>query len=149
MRSTTSSATSQIACRRTLCALRAASKCADCAIGPAPRTPMPSVAESAMVRSMALGCREPLFEAGAGELCGRAGQRGALRIGRGVRAVGLRERSATGLADLERVTSAGEERRCRIGETLLPRARDLGAPAVLDLRLLGRVGERLGHDAGG
>jgi len=36
-----------------------------------------------------------------------------------------------------------------LGETLLTRARDLGDPAVLDLRLLGGVGERFGDDAGG
>ena len=55
-------------------------------------------------RREGLGLREPLFKAGAGELRARVGQRGALRIGRGVRVAGLRQRTATGLADLERVT---------------------------------------------
>ena len=54
-------------------------------------------------RPRRLSRREPLFEAGAGELRARVGQRGALRIGRGVRVAGL-----AALADLERVTSAGE-----------------------------------------
>ena len=88
-------------------------------------------------------------EARAGDLRARVGQRGALLIGRGVRVARLGQRTATARADLERVTSAGEERRCRIGETLLLRTCDLGDPAVLDLRLLGRVGERFGDDAGG
>src|SRR5213080_1713490 len=76
-----------------------------------------------------LGRREPLFEAGAGELRARVRQRGALRIGRGVRVAGL-----AALADLERVTSAGEERGGRIGETLFLGTGDFSDFAVLDLR---------------
>jgi hypothetical protein len=37
-----------------------------------------------------LGRREPLLEGGTGELRARVGQRGALRIGGGVRVAGLR-----------------------------------------------------------
>src|SRR3954468_17681555 len=93
-------------------------------------------------RAILSGRLQPLFEAGAGELRARVGQRGALRIRRGVGVAGLSQQTATALADLDRVTSAGKERCCRIGETPLTRARDLGDPAVLDLRLLGGVGER-------
>src|SRR5512132_2659236 len=96
------------------------------------------------LRELHLGRREPLFEAGAGELRARVGQRAALRIGRGVRVAGL-----AALADLARVTSAGEERGGRVGETLLLRTGDFGDPAILDLPLLGRVGEAFGDDAGG
>jgi hypothetical protein len=74
----------------------------------------------------------------------RVGQRGALRIGRGVRVAGL-----AAPADLDRVTSASEEQGGRIGEALLLRAGDLGDPAVLGLRLLARVGEGFGDDPGG
>src|SRR5918994_5186435 len=77
--------------------------------------------------ALPLGRREPLFEAGAGELRARVGQRGALRIGRSVRVAGL-----AALADLERVTSAGEEHGGCIGETLPLRG---GAPR--DSALLG------------
>jgi hypothetical protein len=43
----------------------------------------------------------------------------------------------------------GENSGGRIGETFLPRAGGFGDPAVLDLRLVGRVGGDFGDGAGG
>ena len=48
-----------------------------------------------------VGRREPILEAGARELRARVGERGALGVGRGVGVVGLRQRTAAALADLD------------------------------------------------
>ena len=97
-----------------------------------------------------LGRREPIFETGAGELRARVRQRGALRIGRGIRVAGpTHQDRLAAFPDLDRVPSAREQRGGRFGETLLPRAGDLGDRAVLDLRLLGGVGEGFGDYSGG
>src|SRR5829696_2278926 len=77
--------------------------------------------------TLPLSRREPLFEAGAGKLRARVGQRGAGCVRRGVRVVGSRyQHRLKLLAYLQRLTPAGEERGGRIGETLLLRAGDLG-----------------------